>query len=162
MREFEEVYSKYAKQVYGYLMTITEDFHLAEELTQETFYRAYKNLKSFKGNSQLSVWLCSIAKNCYFDYLRNKKKYNATELTETIPSDYSISEYFEQKDNLKHIHKSLHNLSEPYKEVFMLRHFSKLSLKDIAENFPKSESWARVTYYRAKNQLKSMLKKQEG
>ena len=95
-------------------------------------------------------------------FLEIIKKYIATELTETIPSDYSISEYFEQKDNLKHIHKYLHNLSEPYKEVFMLRHFSELSLKDIAEFYLKSKIWARVTYYRGQNQLNSMLENQGG
>jgi len=161
MLDFDEIYMTYAKQVFGYIMSLTDDIHLSEEITQETFFRAYKNIKSFKGNCKLSVWLCTIAKNCLVDHMRHQKKYNETELSESISTSLLIVDDIVSKDNNKLIHKALHSLKEPYKEVFMLRHYSELSLKDIADIFSKTESWARVTYYRAKNQLKNILEEWE-
>jgi RNA polymerase sigma factor, sigma-70 family len=157
MQDFEEIYTIYSKQVFGYLMSLTDDIHLSEEISQETFYRAYKNIKSFNGNCKLSVWLCAIAKNCLIDHFRKQKKYKEVELTESILSGSIIVDDVERNDTYRLIQKAIHKLKEPYKEVFMLKQFSGLSLKDIAGIFSKTESWARVTYYRAKNQLKDRL-----
>lgn len=161
MQDFEEIYTIYSKQVFGYLMSLTDDIHLSEEISQETFYRAYKNIKSFKGNCKLSVWLCTIAKNCLIDHIRKQKKYKEVELTESIISGSLIVDDVERNDTYKLILKAIHKLKDPYKEVFILKQFSELSLKDIAEIFSRSESWARVTYYRAKNQLKDILEEWE-
>jgi RNA polymerase sigma-70 factor, ECF subfamily len=139
MQDFEEIYKIYSKQVFGYLLSLTDDIHLSEEISQETFYRAYNNIKSFKGNCKLSVWLCTIAKNCLIDHIRKQKKYKEVELTESIISDSIIIDDVERNDTYKLIQKAIHNLKEPYKEVFMLKQFSGLSMKDIADIFSKTE-----------------------
>lgn len=161
MQDFNEIYKTYSKQVYAFLMSLTDDAHLSEEITQETFYRAYKNINLFKGNCKLSVWLCTIAKNCLIDHIRKQRKYNEVELSDSVMSGSVIADDVVNKDIYKLMHKALHKLKEPYKEVFMLRYYSELSLKDIADIFSKSESWARVTYYRAKLRLKDILEEWE-
>ena len=144
---FEEIYSEYAAAVYRFLIGLTHDAQLSEELTQECFYRAYKNLLKFRGDCKLSVWLCQIAKNAYFDYCRKTKA--ATILNEAS-GENEPEDGFLLKENAAQIHRILHSLDEPYKEVFTLRVFGELSYKDIASLFEKSENWARVVFFRAK------------
>ncbi len=147
---FEEIYSEYATAVYRFLIGLTRDAHVAEELTQECFYRAYKSANTFKGNCKLSVWLCQIAKNSYFDYCRKAKP---RPVLDERTGDYGPEDGLLLKENLAQIHKILHALDEPYKEVFTLRVFGELSYKDIASLFEKSENWARVVFFRAKAKI---------
>jgi len=151
--EFEEIYSEYFKDVYRYILCLSKNECIAEDITQETFFKALKNIDSYKGNCKMSVWLCQIAKNSYFSYL--KKEQNNFERVEDIVDIFDID--FEQilvdDERVFEIHKLLHNLEEPYKEVFMLRFFGSLSFNRISLIFAKTESWARVTYYRAKKQI---------
>jgi len=155
--EFEEIYSEYFKDVYRYILCLSKNECIAEDITQETFFKALKNIDSFKGNCKMSVWLCQIAKNSYFSYL--KKEQNNFERVEDIVDIFDID--FEQilvdDERVFEIHKLLHNLEEPYKEVFTLRFFGDLSFLKIAELFGKTESWARVTYHRARIKLKERL-----
>lgn len=157
MTEFEEIYSEYFKDVYRYVLCLTKNKSITEDITQETFFKALKNINSFKGNCKMGVWLCQIAKNLYFSYL--KKEQNNFERVEDIVDVFDID--FEQKivddESTFEIHKLLHNLEEPYKEVFTLRFFGDLSFLKIAELFGKTESWARVTYHRARIKLKEKL-----
>ncbi len=157
MTEFEEIYSEYFKDVYRYVLCLSKNESIAEDITQETFFKALKNIDSFKGNCKMSVWLCQIAKNSYFSYL--KKEQNNFERVEDIVDIFDID--FEQilvdDERVFEIHKLLHNLEEPYKEVFTLRFFGDLSFFKIAELFGKTESWARVTYHRARIKLKERL-----
>ncbi len=147
---FEEIYSEYATAVYRFLAGLTRDAHLAEELTQECFYRAYKGIHKFKGDCKLSVWLCQIAKNSYFDYCRKTK---ASTMLVEMPGEIEPGDGFLLKENATQIHRILHALDEPYKEVFTLRVFGELSYKDIASLFEKSENWARVVFFRAKTKI---------
>jgi RNA polymerase sigma-70 factor (ECF subfamily) len=155
--EFEVLYSEYFKDVYRYVLCLSKNESIAEDITQETFFKALKNIGSFKGNCKMSVWLCQIAKNSYFSYL--KKDQNNFERVEDIVDVLGID--FEQilvdDESAFEIHKLLHNLEEPYKEVFTLRFFGDLSFLKIAELFGKTESWARVTYHRARIKLKEKL-----
>ena len=155
--EFEEIYSEYFKDVYRYVLCLSKNESIAEDITQETFFKALKNIDSFKGNCKMSVWLCQIAKNSYFSYL--KKEQNNFERVEDIVDIFDID--FEQilvdDESVFGIHKVLHNLEEPYKEVFTMRFFGDLSFSKIAELFGKTESWARVTYHRARIKLKERL-----
>ena len=155
--EFEEIYSEYFKDVYRYVLCLSKNESIAEEITQETFFKALKNIDGFKGNCKMSVWLCQIAKNSYFSYLR--KEQNNFERVEDIVDVFDIG--FEQMvvddESAFEIHKLLHNLEEPYKEVFTLRFFGDLSFLKIAELLGKTESWARVTYHRARIKLKEKL-----
>lgn len=158
MTDFAQVYDLYFRDVYKYALAISRDMHLAEEITQETFFKALKSLDSFKGECKLSVWLCQIAKNCYISHCRKAKFRDVGADTSKIDSGMDLEAEMSDKETAFAIHKILHDLDEPYKEVFSLRTFGELSYKQIGELFGKTENWARVTYHRAKLQIKEELK----
>ena len=134
-------------------MKMTWDVPLAEELTQETFFRAYMNYASLRSKEKALVWLFQIAKNTYYAWYNEQKKKDSLDDFETISGGENIEDTFVQKELSQKALLCLHELGEPYKEVFMLSVFGGFSLKDISSIFGKSESWARVTFYRAKQKL---------
>lgn len=150
MTGFEKLYNENRDFIFKYLMKMTRDITQTEELTQETFFRAYMNYASLKNKEKASVWLCQIAKNTYFAWYNEQKKKDSLDDLEVASSDVSIEDAFVQKELSQKALHCLHELEEPYKEVFMLSVFGGFSLKDISSIFVKSESWARVTFYRAK------------
>ncbi len=161
VEEFEKIYQAYGKTIYSFLLSLSHDAHLSEELTQETIFRAILHFDSFRGDCKLSVWLCQIAKNLYYEWFNKNKK--------TIPLDEAfisnedgkdISLDFANKETAWQILQQLHTLGEPYKEVFLLHALGDVSLKDISRLFKKSDSWARVIYYRAKNRIIAKLKEE--
>ena len=159
MLNIQEVYEKYFTVVYRYLLSLSHNTHIAEELTQETFFKALKKVDDFRGECDLRVWLCQISKNTYYDYLKKNKKYvpeAQNELSEDVFSTDFIQD-FSDKETAFRVHKVLHKLSEPYKEVFSLRVFGELSFSDISDLFGKSESWARVTYHLACKKIREEL-----
>ena len=151
----EELYQLYFKDVYLYVLALSKEEVVAEDITQETFFKAMKSIGAFKGECDIRVWLCQIAKNTYYTYCKKQKRFvPAEEVEEEIQErPVSIERRFEDKEQALNIHKVLHTLEEPYKEVFQLRVFGELSFRDIEEIFGKTESWSRVTFYRAKNKL---------
>lgn len=146
MKAFEEIYNLYVNDVFKYLMCMTGDEKISEELTQETFYKAWKNIDSFEGKCKMSVWLCQIAKNSYYSYVKKEKSKAREALDEDILSEADIQEDYLKTHNVLTLHKILHTLEEPYKKEFTLKLFGELSYGQISEIFGKSESWARVTY----------------
>ena len=153
MLDFEMVFRENNQFVFRFLMKLCGDVSLAEELTQETFFRVYMNLSALRNEEKVAVWLCQIAKNTYFAWFNEqKRKQPISQLTPT-DSTPDIAELFEEKELAGRAVSVLNALEEPYKEVFMLFVFGGLSLKDISAVFGKSESWARVTYYRAKQKI---------
>ena len=153
MTEFEKLFNKNREFIFKYLMKMTQDTLLSEELTQETFFRAYMNYSSLRNKEKASVWLCQIAKNTYFAWYNEQKKKDNLDELEAVSAGESIEDAFVQKELSQQALIFLHELDEPYKEVFMLSVFGDFSLKDISLIFGKSESWARVTFYRAKQKL---------
>lgn len=153
MTEFEKLFNENRTFIFKYLMKMTQDASLAEELTQETFFRAYMNFSSLRNKEKAPVWLCQIAKNTYFTWYNEQKKKEPLDDLETVSDGTSIEDAFVQKELSQKALLCLHSLEEPYKEVFMLSVFGGFSLKDISLIFGKSESWARVTFYRAKQKL---------
>ncbi len=153
MEDYQEIYSLYFQDVYRYILALSRDSNLAEEITQEAFFKALKSLDSFQGQCKLYVWLCQIAKNTYLSYL---KKHKEPEKEETLTS--SLEEMMLDKESVFQIHQALHNLPEPYKEVFSLRVLGELSFRQIGLLFGKTENWARVTYHRARLTIKEELK----
>ena len=152
MTEFETLFRDKQPFVYRYLVKLTRDAALAEELTQETFFRAYMNYSGLRDKDKASVWLCQIAKNAYFRWYNEQKKRGA--LPENADGEAkSLEEAFERRELSGNALACLHALEEPYKEVFMLSVFGGFSLKDVSAIFGKSESWARVTFYRARQKL---------
>jgi RNA polymerase sigma-70 factor (ECF subfamily) len=159
--DFEQIYHLYFDDVYRYVRRLSGDEHIAEEVTSETFFKAMQKIIDFRGDCDLRVWLCQIAKNCYYSYLHKLKKVNfvdATDLDDAIDPQISIEERFIIHEQAAQIQKLLHTISEPYREVFMWRVFADLSFKQIGQIFGKTNNWACVTYHRAKQQI---LKKME-
>lgn len=158
--DYERLYERTKDFIYKYLLKLCRDGSLAEELTQETFFRAYINLGQLKDPNKAEAWLCQIGKNTYYAWYNDQKKRQP--LSEEYILDVPDTEQvFLQKVLSEQAFHCLHQLSEPYKEVFMLRIFGGLSLKQISSLFGKSESWARVTFYRAKQELQERMEQYE-
>lgn len=155
MDDFERIYAEYYDAVYGYCLRLTHNHHLAEEVTQESFFKALKAIDSFHGECRLQVWLCQIAKNTYFSLLKKRKHTAPMEGDWPDPAD--LEERLGDKEEALQIHRVLHTLPEPYREVFWLRTFGELSFSQIGGLFEKTESWARVTYHRARLKIKEEL-----
>lgn len=158
MTEFEKIFDENQEFVFKYLMKMTKNVSLAEELTQETFFRAYMNYASLRNKEKTSVWLCQIAKNTYFAWYNEQKKTDSLDCFTMASDGKDIENEYIQKDLSRKALFCLHELEEPYKEVFMLSVFGGFSLKDISLVFGKSESWARVTFYRAKQKLSERMR----
>ncbi|MGE7921523.1 RNA polymerase sigma factor [Viridibacillus sp. NPDC093762] len=158
MTEFESIYNQYFREVYSFVLLLSRNEKIAEEITQETFFKALKNIDKFNGKCKLNVWLCQIAKNTYFTYLDKQKRFDTDEIPEE--NQNSIEEMILNKEETFRIHKVLRCLEEPYKEVFTLRVFGELSFKQISELFERTESWARVTFHRAKRKIQDLLREE--
>lgn len=155
LNDFTDVYNEYAGPVRRFLLSLTQDEETAEELTQETLYRAFLHIDRFREESSLYSWLCQIAKNLY---LNERKKLVRRQASAAKPLlDGVKSEDWTQtllrKEQAMLLHQVLHLLSEPYKEVFTLKVFGELKFKEIANLFGKTESWAKMTFYRAKERI---------
>ena len=149
------MYGAYADDVYRYILSLCGSSHIAEDVTSETFLKAIKAINKFKGECDVRVWLCKIAKNTYLTLAKKNK------FTEELPEELASGDKFEikfaEKAEAFEVHKLLHDLGEPYKEVFSLRVFSELSFTEIGALFGKQDAWARVTFHRAKTKLKEGL-----
>ena len=154
MTDFETVYDLYFRDVYKYALSLSRDPHVAEEITQETFFKALKTIDTFRGQCRLYVWLCQIAKNTYFSMVSKSRNREPGEIGETEDLESALL----RSESAFEIHKALHALEEPYKEVFSLRIFGELPFRQIGQLFGKTESWARVTYHRARLKIKEELK----
>ncbi|MBQ8726924.1 MAG: RNA polymerase sigma factor [Oscillospiraceae bacterium] len=158
MNTIEELYNTYFHDVYLYMMSLSKSEEISEEITQETFFRAMKSLDKFEGKSSIKTWLCQIARNLFINHIKKQKRFSDDELPVDIPDVKSdFVEKISDSSEAVSIYKILHNLEEPYKEVFSLRVFSELSFKQIADIFGKTESWARVTFHRGKLKISEKL-----
>ena len=155
MSELAEFYRIYFDDVYRYLLALSHDAQLAEELTSETFCRAMRALPGFRGACDIRVWLCQIAKNLYYSQLRREKC--LAPLEDCRIAEESHEEELEDHSEAARIQELLHALREPYKEVFMWRVYGEKSFRDIGALFGKTENWACVTYHRAKRMIREGL-----
>ena len=155
--DYEKLYNSYYMQVYSYAVALTKNPEQAEEITQNTFFKAITSKADFKGKANELTWLCSIAKNLYYDELRRNQRIAGLEDSLPISSGVDIEQAMSDSDMAFRIHLVLHRLDEPYKEVFQLRVFGELSFSQIAAIFGKTESWARVTYHRAKLKIQERM-----
>lgn len=157
--DFEEIYRIYFRDVYLFVLGLSKDAALSEEITEESFFRAMKALPKFRGECDIRVWLCQIAKHTYYEYLRKNKRLVADQdMEEQAAADSGVEEQLLDKETTQQLHEILHELPEPYKEVFHLRVFGELSFERIGSIFGKTANWACVTYHRAKSQIQSKLK----
>ncbi len=159
MLDMEQIYQAHAQTVYRYLLSLTRDVHIAEELTQETFYRAVKNAEKFDGSCLVTTWLCAIAKNVLHSYRRSHPP--TPEQTPADATVYSAEADLLAAENRVQLLQKLHALPDPAREVMYLRIFGQLSFRDICAALGKTENWARVTYFRAKEALRKELQQDE-
>lgn len=153
--DFEQLYNTYYMQVYSFVMTLVKNQHDPEEITQKTFFKAMATKRRYRGESSEFTWLCAIAKNLFTDECRRHK--SAHELTESASLDEDIETVLVDKESAFRVYQMLHELEEPYKEVFQLRVFGELPFQKIALLFGKTENWARVTYHRARLKIQERM-----
>ena len=157
MQDMEQIYTQYFETVNKYLFCLTHNNDISEELTQETFYKAVKKIDTYKGECKMSVWLCQIAKNLWYDYCKKNKKVISVE--EELLGTYSTDTTEERvilNDEKISLFRKIQKLDEKTREVIYLRITGELSFKEIGIILNKTENWARVTFYRGKNQLKEV------
>ena len=156
--DFEGIYQSYCKDVFRYLRSLSAGEDLAEEITQETFVKALKAIDRFQGDKDIRAWLFTIAKHTYYTHCKREKRTTGEEFPTSIPGpEKPLVEQIIDRERAFQVHRFLHGMREPYKEVFTLRVFAELPYTQIGELFGKSENWARVTYYRAKQKIKEGL-----
>lgn len=152
--DFDGIYRSYFRDVFLYMCSLSANEDIAEEITQETFVKALRSIDTFDGSKDIRAWLFTIARNTYFTYCKRRKIYAYEEMTEDTASvQTDFTERFADEESAFLIHRFLHSMEEPYKEVFNLRVFGELPFEKIGAIFGKSSGWARVTYYRAKKQI---------
>ena len=153
---YEKLYDACYMRVFSYAMTLARDRHLAEEITQETFFRAFSRLNDFRGESDEVTWLCAIAKNLFNDEKRRQGRFGALPEDAAAPQPAVEQAVAEREDSFR-VHLALHAMEEPYREVFELRVFGELSFQQIGTIFARTENWARVTFHRARVKLKERM-----
>ena len=155
--DIEQIYNEYSKIVYKYLICLTHNQEIAEDLTQETFCKAIKHINNFQGKCKISVWLCEIAKNLWLNELKKMKRISNLDMEkEDIDVLYNIEENFLEKQKIEWLYREIKKLDASTREIFYLKLFSNLTFKQIGKIKGKSEIWARVNYYRGKQKLKEV------
>lgn len=181
MKSMDEIYQKYARMVYKYLLSLTHDTDVAEEITQETFYQAIRSIERYDESCSISTWLCAIAKNQLLTYQRKHPKMNSLDEMkyfgvseslynpENLNNQESHGQTFQNQESRSaednvlsaldrvELMKKLHLCPEPFREVMYLRIFGNLSFKEIGEIMGRTENWARVTFYRGKEKLRKEI-----
>lgn len=151
--ELAEIFRNHSKKVYRYLLSLTHDPALSDDLLQETFLKAVLRISSYRQEASLDTWLCSIARNCYTDWMRKSARQKETALQDWLPGRK------EDERDLELLSK-IHRLREPYREILYLRLFGSLSFREIGEILEHSETWARVMFYRGKEEIRKELEQQ--
>ena len=162
--EFEEIYRSYFKSVYHYAWQLSGDEHIAEEITSEAFFKAINSIDGFRNECDMRVWLCQIAKNSYYSYLKKNKRVlsiDEAELQSAAAEDANIDTKLGEREDVRRIRMILHGMAEPYREVFMWRVFGELSFREIGDLYGKSDHWACVTYHRARKMIQRRLEGSE-
>lgn len=178
MADFQEIYTTYARRVYRFLLALTRDAAEAEELTQQTFYRAFLHIGRFEGRSSLYTWLCQIGKNEWFRECRHLRRFSknnvesletsggsagfgAASSTNFVSAENPIEDDIIRKENGKRAAQALCGLPQPYRDVVILRIYGELPFGEISALFEKSESWGKVTFFRGKEKLRKIMEDQE-
>ncbi len=155
--EFDRIYREQFEPVYRYALALTRSAQAAEELTQATFFKALQAIDGFRGDSSLKSWLCAIAKNLWLSERRRAEPLPLEELPEAAERTGGPEVRALEKGDALRVHRALHALPEPYKEVFTLRVFGQLGFREIGELFGKTENWACVVYHRARGKLRAEM-----
>lgn len=154
MEDMEQIYREHAKTVYKFLLSLCRSAPLAEELTQETFYQAVRSINRFDGSCKISVWLCQIGKHLWYQYLQKNKREVPAEAEVLDVAVASAEEETLARESHVELLRQIHRLPEQTREVVYLRVFGGLSFREIGDVLGKTETWARVTFYRGKERIK--------
>lgn len=159
MSDFDEIYAQYYEAVYQYVYSLCFNKEVAKDITSQTFLKAFENIGKFNYDCKIYVWLCQIAKNTYFTFYKKQKWQIPLEdcIRLSAKSETDIESELSDRESVSEIKAALEKLENPYRQVFSLRIFSELSFADIGKLFGKSDSWARVIFYRAKTKIRSEL-----
>ena len=159
MNDFEKIYNDYFKLVYKYLLFLTNNADISEDLAQETFYKAITKIHTFKNKSKISTWLCQIAKNLLLNEVRHNKKINIIPLSdnENLKNYYIVEDYIILNDEKRKLYNEIEKLDKTTRLVILYRINGNLSFKEIGDLFNKSENGARTTFFRGKENLKEGL-----
>ena len=158
---FEALYTACFHKLYRFCLSLTRSESEAEELVQETFLRAMQSVNKLPDAANLDAWLFRVARNVHISRLRKQKKEVGDAALDAVPSGEDIEDRLMNQDQAQQILRLLHTLDEPYKEVFTLRALGDVAYAQIASLFGKGESWARVTYHRARLMLTERMNKEE-
>lgn len=150
----EDVYKDCFSVVYKYLYSLSHNESMAEELTQETFYRAVKSIDKYKGTCKISTWLCQIAKNLWYSELKKNKKYLNIEMENIYENSNLVEEYIDKEERIN-MFKEISKLDDKTKEVIYLK-LNGMTFKEIGEILDKNENWAKIVFYRGKEKLKEV------
>lgn len=166
---FGQVYERYKNPIMGYLKTILQDERTAEELTQETFLKAYRSRETYVPTAKVSTWLFTIAKNGAYDYL-SKKKENLIRISDDEESDFkntieqiesplldSEAQLIQEVDRMR-IDQCISKLSPRERSVVGLRMFSDMNYEDIASQVDVPVGTVKTLLFRAKEKLKICFK----
>ena len=168
--ELGDLYEEYANMIFRYIYLKCKSRDIAEDIVQITFLKAITQIDSFEGKCKVSTWLCQIAKNEYLNYCRKHDRQQSYEEFIEKNGEKTHEPYMRDKmterliarEQTAMVRKILHKMKEPYKEVFMLRIYGEYSFGEIGELFEKNDTWARVTYYRAKEKIRQEIERMEG
>lgn len=160
--DFEKIYEQYNKDVYRFALSLCKNEDLAIDICHETFAKAIDKIDSFDGSSDIRAWLFTIARNTLYDFYRKNKRISLDyDINKVEDKGVSFVENLSDRNLALRVHTFIHSMKEPYKEVFNLRVFGELDYKSIGHIFGKTDTRARVTFYRAKNMIIDYLEEND-
>lgn len=160
--EIEKIYREYFRDVFLYIRALSGNESIAEEITQETFIKAMNHLETFDGQKDIRAWLFVIARNTYFRYCRRNKIYADSDFPEDVRDEApEVLEQMIKKETVQNLRHAANLIPEPYRQVFHLRIYGELSFEQIGNCYQKSAGWARVTYHRARQMIRSKISQEE-
>lgn len=159
--ELDEIYRAYAGDVYRYIFSLCRNEHLAQDLLQDVMLKAVTGFDKFRGDSSVKTWLFSIAKNLYLNHIKRADNRNLPIEEDILPAEEQLEERIMDSAQALDLHRLVHALDEPYREIFTLRVFAELKFDDIGAIFGKTGNWARVAFYRAKEKIITMMKEDQ-
>lgn len=151
---YEELYQENAALVYHFLLSKCRKPDVAEDLTQETFLQAIRSIESYNGKCKISVWLCQIAKHLLYQYWERRKESVPLEEDWMLSAEPGVERQVLAREELLDVLGRLHRLPVNMREVVYLRVSADLSFREIGRIMGKSENWARVNFFRAKELLR--------
>ncbi len=162
-KEFDDIYRLYSADLYKFIMKLCRNETQAMDIMQDTMLKAITSINKFRGECSIKTYLFTIARNLYTDSIKKaeSKNISSDELEAEFPDDSSFVDKLADKESALRIHRFLHLLDEPYKEIFSLRVFAELSFREIGGVFGKTENWARITFFRGKKKLIELMDKEE-